>query len=153
MSDQASSVLDVLMYELNEIGVNIICNAFVKNFKKDGIFKIELEDRKKITGDRVDCSWGKAMPSTGSDGNGFELAKDLDTASLTFSGTCSANLKIIFQSNQGVKFVGTAEILDNNKSVAKDRGIFCLQIMAFRSAYSADQQKSRRTYMRIKKQC
>ena len=126
MSDQASSVLDVLMYELNEIGVNIICNAFVKKIsKKDGIFKIELEDRKKITGDRVViAAGGKAMPSTGSDGNGFELAKDLGHSIIDiFPALVQLKLEgSFFNQIQGVKFVGTAEILDNNKSVAKDRG-------------------------------
>lgn len=126
MSDQASSVLDVLMYELNETGVNIICNAFVKKIiKKNEIFKIELENGTKITGDRVVvAAGGKAMPSTGSDGNGFELAGDLGHSIIEiFPALVQLKLEgSFFNQIQGVKFIGTAEVLDNNKSVAKDRG-------------------------------
>src|SRR5690606_13780038 len=66
MSDQASSVLDVLLYELNDIGVDIICNAHVKNIlKKDNVFKVELKDKSPIKGDSIIISTGgKAMPST-----------------------------------------------------------------------------------------
>jgi len=35
MSDQAASVLDILRYELKELGVQIICDAFVQEIKKN----------------------------------------------------------------------------------------------------------------------
>lgn len=92
MSDQASSILDVLMYELNETGVNIICNAYVKNItKKNKTFEITLENGASFQGDNVIiASGGKAMPSTGSDGNGFELAKKTGTYHCRyFSRPCS----------------------------------------------------------------
>jgi len=34
MSDQASSILDVLLYELNDIGVNIVCDTYVSDISK-----------------------------------------------------------------------------------------------------------------------
>lgn len=37
MSDQASSILDVFLYELNELGVNIICDACVKDIHRKKI--------------------------------------------------------------------------------------------------------------------
>ena len=79
MSDQASSILDVLLYELNNIGVKILCDTLVKNIKpSNDKFVVELVDKSKIQGDRVIiATGGKAMPSTGSDGNGFELARRL----------------------------------------------------------------------------
>jgi len=126
MPDQASSVLDVLMYELNETGVNVICNAYVKNIiKKNGTFEIILETGTSFQGDSVIiAAGGKAMPSTGSDGNGFELAKKLGhTIVDIFPGLVQLMLEgTFFKQIEGVKFVGTAEILHNNKSVAKDRG-------------------------------
>jgi predicted Rossmann fold flavoprotein len=126
MSDQASSVLDVLMYELNEIGVSIVCDAYVtKISKRSGRFKIGLENGTAFEGDRVILApGGKAMPSTGSDGNGYELAKKLGHNLIDiFPGLVQLKLEgTFFKQIQGVKFVGTAEILDNNKSVAKDRG-------------------------------
>lgn len=126
MSDQASSVLDTLMYELKEIGVNIICDAYVKKIEKNnGKFEIELENGLPYEGDSVVVAvGGKAMPSTGSDGNGFELARQLGhTITDIFPGLVQLKLEGgFFKQIQGVKFVGTAEILRNNNSVAKDRG-------------------------------
>ena len=79
MSDQASSVLDVLLYDLNQLGVEIICNAYVNDVsKKNNKFLVQTEDGKVYEGDRVILTTGgKAMPSSGSDGNGIELAKKL----------------------------------------------------------------------------
>lgn len=126
MSDQASSVLDVLIYELNTIGVNVVCNAQVKNVvNQNDKFKVKLNDGSTLTGDRVIiATGGNAMPSTGSDGNGFDLAKKLGHNIIdTFPGLVQLKLEgPFFNQIQGVKFVGTAEILHNKKSVAKDRG-------------------------------
>ncbi|WP_129723782.1 BaiN/RdsA family NAD(P)/FAD-dependent oxidoreductase [Xylanivirga thermophila] len=126
MSDQASSILDVLLYELNEIGIRVICNAYVKNIVKGNKgFTIELEDGSVFKGDRVIIAvGGKAMPSTGSDGNGFELASKLGHSVIdVFPALVQLKLEgSFFKQIQGVKFVGTAEILYNNRSLAKDRG-------------------------------
>jgi predicted Rossmann fold flavoprotein len=126
MSDQASSVLDVLMYELKEVGVNIICDAFVKKVvKKNGKFEIEIENGATFHGDSVVmATGGKAMPSSGSDGNGFELAEKLGhTITEIFPGLVQLKLEGgFFKQIQGVKFVGTAAILQNGKSIAQERG-------------------------------
>jgi len=126
MSDQASSVLDVFLYELNELGVNIICDACVKdiNRKKDK-FIVELENGKVYLGDRVIiAAGGKAMPSSGSDGRGYDLAIRLGhTITDIFPALVQLMLEgSFFKRIEGVKLVGTAEIVVNNKSVAKDRG-------------------------------
>jgi len=126
MSDQASSILDVLMYELNRLGVNIICEAFVKRvIKHNNNFQIELENGTKYMGDKVImATGGKAMPSSGSDGNGFELAKEFGhTITDIFPGLVQLKLEgSFFKQIEGVKFVGTAEIIDQNKTAAKERG-------------------------------
>ena len=126
MSDQASSVLDVLRYELNESGVKVICNAFVKKIlKKDGKFEIKTEDGQIFYGDSVVmATGGKAMPSSGSDGNGFGLVEQLGhTITPIFPGLVQLKLEGgFFRQIQGVKFVGTAAILQNNRPVAQDRG-------------------------------
>jgi len=126
MSDQASSILDVLLYELNLLGVKIICDAFVQNIKPvNGRFVVELEDKSMLRGDKVIiATGGKAMPSSGSDGNGFELAEKLGH-SITATFPALVQLKLegsFFPSIQGVKFVGTAAILHESKTLAEDRG-------------------------------
>src|SRR5690606_33950552 len=118
--------LDVLLYELNDIGVNIICNAHVNNIiKKGNSFKIHLKDKPPIQCDSVIiATGGKAMPSTGSDGNGFELAKKLGHSVIDiFPALVQLKLEVaFFDQIQGVKFVGTAELLHEDKPLAKDRG-------------------------------
>lgn len=126
MSDQASSILDVLLYEMNKTGINIVCDAEVKNIVPgNGGFRIELADGRIFSGDRVIiAAGGKAMPSSGSDGSGYELAARLGHGSTdVFPALVQLMLEgSFFKRIDGVKFVGTAEIIHNNKSLAKDRG-------------------------------
>ncbi len=125
MSDQASSILDVFLYELNQLGVNIVCDADVKDIRKNGKFLIGLEDGKVYKGDRVIITTGgKAMPSSGSDGSGYDLAAKLGHTIIDIFPAL-VQLKLegpFFKHLDGVKLVGIAEIIHNNKSVAKDRG-------------------------------
>ncbi len=125
MSDQASSVLDVFLYELNQLGVNTVCDANVKDIRKNDKFLIELEDGKVYQGDRVIITTGgKAMPSSGSDGSGYDLAARLGHTIIDIFPAL-VQLKLegpFFKRLDGVKFVGTAEIIHNNIPVAKDRG-------------------------------
>ncbi|NLZ53156.1 MAG: NAD(P)/FAD-dependent oxidoreductase [Thermoanaerobacteraceae bacterium] len=126
MSGQASSVLDVLLYELKQTGVNIICDAFVKEIRKtpEG-FWLELEDKRTFEADRVILACGgKAMPSSGSDGNGYDLAKKLGHKIVDIFPAL-VQLKLegdFFKQIEGVKFVGTAEILSGGKTLIKDSG-------------------------------
>lgn len=126
MSDQASSILDVLMYELNKIGVHIICDAYVTEIiHKNGLFEIQINNGSTLQADKVViAAGGKAMPSTGSDGNGFELAQKLGHTIIDiFPGLVQLKLEgSFFKQIEGVKLVGTAELLYNNKSAATDRG-------------------------------
>lgn len=126
MSDQASSFLDVFLYELNESGIGIVTDAYVKEItKKNDKFIIKLEDGKTYQGDRVIvAAGGKAMPSSGSDGNGYNLAAKLGH---TVTGIFPALVQLMLEGSffkriEGVKFVGTAEVIYNNRSAAKDRG-------------------------------
>lgn len=126
MSDQASSVLDVLRHELDERAVTINCDAYVGEIRKQqGTFTITLESGATLQADSVIlAAGGKAMPSTGSDGNGFLLAEKLGhTVINAFPGLVQLKLEgPFFKQIDGVKFVGTVEILHNGKSAAKDRG-------------------------------
>ena len=136
MSDQASSVLDVLRYEMEKRKVKVLCNTYVKNIivKGNNRFQLKLEDGSSIHGDRIIiATGGKAMPSSGSDGNGYDLARQLGHSIVDiFPGLVQIMLEgSFFKQIQGVKFVGTAEILVNNRSVAKDRETFSLQITGY----------------------
>lgn len=126
MSEQASSILDVLLYEMDKAGINIVCNSFVQSItEKKGSFIIETEGGDRISGDRVIlAAGGKAMPSSGSDGNGYEIARKLGH-NITFFFPALVQIMLegaFFKRIEGVKTVGIAEIVSGNKTVAKDKG-------------------------------
>lgn len=126
MSDQASSVLDVLLYELQELNIKVQCNAFVRDIRitKKG-FSLELDDGNLVTCAKVILACGgKAMPSSGSDGNGFELAQKLGHHIVDIFPALT-QLKLeggFFKQIEGVKFVGTAKILSEGRTLAADQG-------------------------------
>lgn len=125
-SDQASSILDVLRYELDQIGVTTICDAYVTDIiKNNNAFTIQTKSGSTFHADKlVIATGGKAMPSTGSNGNGFDLVQKLGhSVTNIFPGLVQLKLEAtFFKQIAGVKFVGTAELLQNNKLLAKDRG-------------------------------
>ena len=79
LSGQASSVVDALRFEAERLGIKIETEFYVRKIEKDGFkFKIYSEDRKKIEADRVIlAAGGQSYPELGSNGSGFELAKEL----------------------------------------------------------------------------
>lgn len=126
MSDQASSILDVLRYKLETLNVKIICDAFVKEIrKKKNLFTVTLANGESFTGDGVILTTGgKAMPTTGSDGNGYDLALKLGHTLISiFPGLVQLKLeKDFFKQIQGVKFLGVAELLHQDKIIAREEG-------------------------------
>ena len=79
LSGQASSVVDALRFEAERLGIKIETEFYVRKIEKDGFkFKIYSEDKKKIEAGRVIlAAGGQSYPELGSNGSGFELAKEL----------------------------------------------------------------------------
>ena len=79
LSGQASSVVDALRFEAERLGIKIETEFYVRKIEKDGFkFRIYSEDRKKIEAGRVIlAACGQSYPELGSNGSGFELAKEL----------------------------------------------------------------------------
>ncbi|MDE6847358.1 MAG: aminoacetone oxidase family FAD-binding enzyme [Lachnospiraceae bacterium] len=78
-SEQASTVLDVLRYELERLQVRIHTEQKVSSIvHKQDTMIVETTEHKKQKYDAVILACGgKAAPKTGSDGTGFNLAKKL----------------------------------------------------------------------------
>lgn len=98
-SQQAMTVVEVLLYQMESLGVEIEVNVEVKSLKKEGnLFYIEAEQKEKIEIEKrgrekrekegqekkkksyqaktvVLASGGKASEKLGSNGSGYELAK------------------------------------------------------------------------------
>ena len=76
---QASAVLDVLRFELERLNIRIVTDFEVKSVKKQsGEFLIESYDGRREKAQKVILSTGgKASPSLGSNGSGYDIAKSL----------------------------------------------------------------------------
>ncbi|MCL6644912.1 MAG: aminoacetone oxidase family FAD-binding enzyme, partial [Dehalococcoidia bacterium] len=126
VSNQASSVLDVLRYELEQAGVEVVCDAVVAALAKKGRgFTITLEDRRKFSAHRVIlATGGKASPSLGSNGSGYKLAQSLGHSIVEpFPALVPLKLSSKFLKQiQGVKFEGDAEIIVQNRSLQAASG-------------------------------
>lgn len=126
VSNQASSVLDVLRYELEETGVKILCEAAVKGIENDKRgFRVILEDGREFEADRVVlATGGKAAPNLGSNGSGYIIARNLGHSIVEpFPALVQLKLASKFLKQiQGVKFEGDAEIIFNNKPVQRASG-------------------------------
>ena len=125
LSFQSSSVLDVLRFELEDLGIEVLTDGFVTNIKKEDKFQLTLMNGRKIYGDRVIlATGGNAAPNTGSDGNGYTLAKNMGHSIVdVFPGLVQLKLEgNIFKQVDGVKFVGTAGLYRKNQLIKEDRG-------------------------------
>lgn len=124
-SGQASSVLDVLRYELECACVKVVCDADVTEITKKGRFNAVLEDGRVFKGDKIIiAAGGKASPDLGSNGSGYTLARKLGHSVVEpFPALVQLKLSSKFLKQiQGVKFDGEAEIIINDKVLRREVG-------------------------------
>ena len=77
--EQAAAVLDVLRYELQALGVEILYQCKITKVERLASGRLNVSDREtnwQFDAVIVTCG-GKAAPATGSDGSGFKIAKKL----------------------------------------------------------------------------
>jgi predicted Rossmann fold flavoprotein len=77
LSEQASTVLDILRLKLKRLGVRAEVSTEVKSLQrssKDGMFVIKTEGKTEKFHSAVLACGGCAAPKTGSDGSGYRLA-------------------------------------------------------------------------------
>lgn len=125
LSFQSSSMLDILRYEIETQGIELITEAQVSEIKKKNQFTVTLKDKRIFEGDRVIiATGGMALPSSGSDGNGYNLCKKLGhTITEIFPGLVQLKLESKFlRALDGVKFLGVAGIYIDNKLILEDSG-------------------------------
>lgn len=119
MSLQASSVVDILRLAINDREIPVYLNSKVKNIKyKKSKFIIETSNGEIYESQKLLLSCGgKSLPSSGSDGSGYYLAKSLGH-SIINPLPALVQLKLDYKNLKalsGVKFNGIAEIYVNNE--------------------------------------
>lgn len=125
MSFQSSSMLDVLRYELSYLGVELITECFISEIRKKKKFVVRAKDGRIFEADRVIlATGGMATPVSGSDGNGYSIAKSLGhSVTDIFPGLVQLKLEgSVFKQINGVKFVGIAGIYHKNFLISEDKG-------------------------------
>jgi len=125
MSLQSSSVLDVLRYELERLDVNVVTGAYVTEISKKKDFLIKTKTKDVFHSDKVIiATGGMAMPVSGSDGNGYKLAKEFGHSIIT---PTPALVQLKLESDKlkamdGVKFEGSANLYIDNKLIREEKG-------------------------------
>lgn len=125
-SDQASSILDALRFELDRLDIEVRTNFEVGEIipQKTG-FKLISKDRESLFAKKVIVATGGcAAPNLGSNGSGFKLLRELDhkvtklTPALVQLKTAEKEVKSL----QGIKFNGIATAFAGDKELAKEEG-------------------------------
>lgn len=78
VSEQASSVLDVLRYEIRELGISVLTAHPVMGLEREeatGKLIVQAQDGEYRFDSVVLSCGGRAAPKTGSDGSGYRLAE------------------------------------------------------------------------------
>ncbi len=125
-SAQAGSILDVLRYELDCLGVDVICDEEVTQIDVMGKgFALSTRSGRRFSSQSVIITTGgKASPNLGSNGSGYILAQNLGHSLIPpFPALVQLKLKASFLKQlAGIKVEGTAEILEEDRSVAMEAG-------------------------------
>jgi predicted Rossmann fold flavoprotein len=125
-SDQASAVLDVLRYELEQLKVTVVVDSEVSAIISKGTgFVLQAQDRPQFTAARVIlASGGRAGPQFGSNGSGYRLAQSLGHRLIEpLPGIVSLRLDAAFLPRlKGVKFVGQVEARAGDDVLCRETG-------------------------------
>ncbi len=118
-------MLDVLRYEIEDKGIELITDAYVVEIEKKKNFILKLKDGRTFEADRVIlANGGMAMPVSGSDGNGYSIAKSFGHSLIpTHPGIVQLNLEgSFFKQIDGVKVEGVARLYTKDRLLLEDNG-------------------------------
>ena len=124
---QASSVVDILKMAMEDRNIPLYTNCKIKDIHSGKKFKLSTtnEEHKLFTANKIILACGgKTAPKTGSDGSGYNIAKNLGH-SITPLVPGIVQLKLYYHSLKalsGVKFDGYATLLVDDEIVKKDFG-------------------------------
>ena len=118
MSNMASSVLDCLRFEIERLGIEVLTETKAESVKSvNGIFIINSKIRTKKL---IVSAGGKASPSQGSDGSGYELLRSLGhRITPLYAGLVQLTVKENLRTLKGIR-VKAGVTLENKSGKALD---------------------------------
>jgi len=125
MSDQASSVVDILTHHLKDLGCQILYETNIGKIDKiENGFRVFLDDKESVFDKIILACGGKSVPTLGSDGSGYGLAESLGhTITDVWPALVQIRLKgNFFEDISGVKIDGSAKIIVDGKEVRSEEG-------------------------------
>lgn len=126
LSEQASSIVDVFLYELKRLNIEVMTNSKVVSvIRKNQYFSIYLEDGRYFESDKVIiATGGKAMPKSGSDGSGYDLAKGLGhQVTPIFPALVKLKLESPYLKHlKGIKMPTKVELVHRDKVIQEEYG-------------------------------
>ncbi len=119
INEQASSIVEVLIYELNRLGVEIRYNSEVVKVEKNNTFLITLKNGEKIVSNNVIVATGGiTYPITGSTGDGHKIAKSFNHKVTKLLPSLSRlKVKEDLKFFHGVRFKGLIKVISDGKVV------------------------------------
>jgi len=125
LSEQASSIVDVLAYELDKLSIKVFYESLVNSISINyNQYYIKANDQTYIADKVIIATGGKALPKSGSDGNGYILAQSLNH-DITSIYPSLVKLKLDYpylKQMDGVKIKASAELMHNNVSLHHEYG-------------------------------
>lgn len=119
---QASSVLDLLLLEFENLGGKIVYEEKVTAVFKDKCFTIVGENHTYEAESLVIATGGKTLKNTGSDGNGYQLAKSFGHKIITL-GPAIVQMRLkdqVYKTMNGTRFMGLLKLYENDSFVYED---------------------------------
>lgn len=125
LSEQASSIVDVLSYELDRLSIKVFYESFVENVSfKNEKFYIKTNHQTYVSDRVILATGGKALPKSGSDGHGYDIAKNLGHK-ITPVYPALVKLKLDYpylKQMDGVKIKASAELMHKGVSIHYEYG-------------------------------
>ena len=119
---QASSVLDLLLMEFRNLGGRIAYEQTVLSVEKKDVFIIETENNTYKSDKLILANGGMTLKTTGSDGNGYDLAKSFGHK-ITDLGPAIVQIKLKgkdFKAISGTRFNGLVKLYKDDEFVHQD---------------------------------
>lgn len=151
MSNTAASVVDALRFECERLGITVITDEKITSIKQNGDFFV-LGGRHRAKKVVLACG-GKASPSQGSDGSGFEILKTLDH---TVNTPLPALVQLvsdnkIVRSFKGTRVRGEIKIFVENEKIGNTKGEILFTEYGLSGIASMDAQRILCSYLDNKK--